>query len=147
MKQTMAITLGLAIAGQVFYQIGQRSVPRDAHPLVVLAIAYFVAGILCVALALPFGASFSGEKMKVAFSWPTAMVALSILAIEVGFLTAYRSGWTVGTGYAVASTATMLGLALIGKFVFDNPVSARQLAGLVLSSVAVWLLTSGTRPS
>jgi len=145
MQRAMAATLGLAIAGQIFYQIGQRSVPRDAHPLVVLAIAYFVAGVLCVALALLFGASFSGEKLKSALSWPTGLVALSVLAIEVGFLTAYRSGWTIGTGFAVASTSAVLGLALIGKFAFGNPMLPRQLAGLVLSCIAVWLLMTGSR--
>jgi multidrug transporter EmrE-like cation transporter len=145
MTQSMATTLGLAIAGQVFYQIGQRAVPRDAHPLIVLAIAYFAAGALCIAFAWLFGAPMAGAKLRSAVSWPTWLIALSIVAIELGFLTAYRSGWTIGTAFSVASTSTVFGLALLGGIVFSNPLSARQLAGLALSTLAVWLLVTGPR--
>ncbi len=55
MTQSMLLTLGLAIAGQILYQIEQRSVPIDASPPVVLALAYFAASALCVALTWIFG--------------------------------------------------------------------------------------------
>jgi hypothetical protein len=56
----MLLTLGLAIAGQIVYQVGQRAVPAHAPPVIVLILAYAVAGLICVALAWPFGA-FSSE--------------------------------------------------------------------------------------
>jgi multidrug transporter EmrE-like cation transporter len=147
MTQWMLATIAMAIAGQVIYQIGQRAVPRDASPFVVLALAYLVAAALCIALACAFGASVAGTKFRSALSWPTWVIALSIVAIELGFLTAYRSGWTIGTAYAVASTATLVSLAFFGRLVLSNPFSLRQLIGLVLSSLTVWLLATGGDPS
>lgn len=44
MTQSLLVTLGLALVGQVLYQIAQRAVPADASPLIVLAAAYFAAG-------------------------------------------------------------------------------------------------------
>jgi drug/metabolite transporter (DMT)-like permease len=145
MTKWMFATLGLAILGQIVYQIGQRSVPPGASPLVVLAVAYFAAGVLCVALAWPFGAFSSGVDWRGALAWPTWLIALSIVAIEIGYLTAYRSGWTLGTGFATASTVTVFALALIGWSSLGNTLSARQLAGLACSCAGVWLLSGGVR--
>lgn len=114
MTQWMLATLGLAIVGQIVYQIGQRSVPANASPLAVLAVAYFAAGVLCFVLAWPFGALASGVNLRSALAWPTWLIAIAIVAIEVGYLTAYRSGWTIGTAFVTASTVTAFALALVG---------------------------------
>lgn len=147
MTRWMFATLGLATAGQIVYHLGQRAVPRDAHPMLVLAVAYFAAGLLCIALAWPLGAAAGGVRLRPALCWPTWLIALSIVAIELGYLTAYRSGWTIGTAFAVASTSTVVSLALLGKILFSNPLSPRQLIGLALSSLAVWLLMAGPQAS
>jgi len=144
MTQAMLATLGLAIVGQILYQIGQRAVPADASPLIVLAVAYFAAGTLCLIFAWPFGAFAAGASVRAALAWPTWLIAVAIVAIEVGYLTAYRSGWTLGTAFATASTTTVVALALVGWVAQGNALSAKQLIGLTLSCLGVWLL-SGAR--
>jgi drug/metabolite transporter (DMT)-like permease len=147
MSQWMIASLGLAILGQVAYQIGQRSVPADASPLTVLAVAYFAAGVLCIALAWPFGVFTSGINLRSALAWPTWLIAIAIIAIEAGYLVAYRSGWTLGTAFVTASTVTMFALTLLGWVWLGNTPSARQLAGLACSCLGVWLLSGGLRTS
>jgi multidrug transporter EmrE-like cation transporter len=139
----MLATIALALAGQIVYQLGQRAVPHDASPLIVLAAAYFGAGVLCLAFAWPLGALNGGTHLRSSLSWPTGVIAISIVAIELGYLTAYRSGWTLGTAFATASTATVFGLAVVGRVAFANPLSMKQVLGLVLSSGALWLLSTG----
>jgi hypothetical protein len=46
MTQWMLATLGLAIVGQIVYQIGQRSVPANASPLAVLAVVRTAVGAI-----------------------------------------------------------------------------------------------------
>jgi drug/metabolite transporter (DMT)-like permease len=147
MTQWMLATLGLAIVGQIVYQISQRSVPADASPLTVLAVAYFAAAVLCVVLAWPLGALASGVNLRSAVAWPTWLIAIAIVAIEAGYLTAYRSGWSLGTAFITASTVTAFALALIGWVSLGHTPSARQLAGLACSCLGVWLLSSGVRTS
>jgi multidrug transporter EmrE-like cation transporter len=143
MTQWMLVTLGLAIAGQVVYQIAQRAVPHDASPLMVLAVAYFAAGALCLGLGWPFGVYAGGAKLRLALGWPTWLIAVSVVAIEIGYLTAYRSGWTIDTAYAAASCVTLFILALVGWSAIGNTFSLRQLGGLICACVGVWLLSTG----
>jgi hypothetical protein len=145
MTPAMIGTLILVVAGQIAYQVGQRSVPRDVHPLLILALAYFAAGILCTALAWPLGAAAGSARWRLAMGWPTALIVVSIIAIELGYLLAYRAGWTIGTVFAMASTGTVVCLALYGRFVLGNSISFRQLLGLAFSSLAVWLVTAAPR--
>lgn len=51
MTRTMFATLALAAAGQILYQIGQRAVPANASPLIVLTFAYAGAAFVCFAFA------------------------------------------------------------------------------------------------
>ena len=145
MNKWMLGTLGLATAGQIVYQLAQKSVPQDAPPLVVLAVAYLTAAALCVVLAWPFGALSGSISFRPALGWPTWMIAASIVAIEIGYLTAYRSGWTLGTAFTVASTLTVFALAVIGRFALGESLSTKQMLGLARSCVALWLLSSGSR--
>lgn len=147
MTSWMLLTLALAAAGQIAYHIGQRAVPRGAPPLIVLAGAYFVAGTLCIVAAWFAGAFADGVKLRAALGWPTWVIALSIVAIELGYLTAYRSGWTIGTAFATASASTVFGLALVDRLLLGNYLTVRQLVGLALSMAAVWLLAAGPRAS
>jgi hypothetical protein len=142
----MLVTIALALVGQIVYHIGQRAVPRDASPLVVLAVAYFVAGVLCVGLAWPLGALSPLPNLRSALAWPTWVIAIAIVAIELGYLLAYRSGWSIGNAFAIASTLTVFALALVARFAFGNPLTGRQLSGLAVSCLALWLLSPGPRP-
>jgi drug/metabolite transporter (DMT)-like permease len=143
MTQRMLLTLGLAIVGQILYQVGQRAVPANASPFVVLTVAYFAAGILSVIFAALFGVSASTADLKAAVAWPTWLIAVAIVAIEVGYLVAYRSGWTIGTAFVTASTITVIVLALIGWTLLGNSISLRQVAGIICACLAVWLLSGG----
>lgn len=144
MTPSMIATLGLAILGQIVYQIGQRAVPANASPFAVLVVAYFVAGVLSLCLAWPLGAAISTVSLRSAFAWPTWVIALAIVAIEFGYLMAYRSGWTIGTAFAIASTVTIVALALVGWVFLGNTLTVRQLAGLACSCAGVWLLAQPT---
>ena len=144
MNQAMLVTLGLAIIGQVVYQIGQRAVPANASLYVVLALAYFGAGLLCVVLAAWFG-TLNSPNLRAAAGWPTWLICLTIVAIEIGYLTAYRAGWTIGTAFATASTVSVCALAVVGWMSLGNSLSLRQIAGLGCSCAGIWLLVGGMR--
>lgn len=89
-------TIGLAIVSQVGYHMGQRSVPNTASPCVVLAAAYVTACVLCLVFIPIVGQTPTAADRRATVGWPTWIVALSIVGIRIGYLLAYRSGWTIG---------------------------------------------------
>lgn len=130
----------LVIVSQVAYQLAVKAVPREANPFGVLTVVYGLAMLTCIVLA-----PFAGKPMGIAdakrlFGWPAGLLALSVVGIEVGYLLAYRSGWTLGVTYAVASVATVALLAIIGTAWFGELIDARRVLGLALALLGGWLV-------
>jgi drug/metabolite transporter (DMT)-like permease len=144
MKMTFFGPLLTAIAGQVAYHLAQKSVPAAANPFATLSFAYLVGMVACVVAAPLAGNSLSMGDLRVAYSWQTWLLGASVVAIEIGYLLAYRSGWPIGVAFAIAATATTVLLAIVGALWFGEILGSRRILGLTLATVGVWLVV--TRP-
>lgn len=131
----------LAVASNVLYHVGQRSVPRDFHPLASLLVNYGVAfaGTL---LLLPFVPSPRplGSSLR-AVHWSSVAVGLAIVGVELAVLLAYRAGWNVGSlSVTIGSTLAVL-LVPLGMALFDERPSVTNLAGIGLCVLGLILVT------
>ena len=91
----------------------------------------------------------SGQGQTVALTdlrrlltWPTVLLALSVVGIEMGYILAYRAGWKIGVTYAFASGATVAILALLGALYFGDHLDIRKCLGLVLVLLGGWLVVA-----
>ena len=91
----------------------------------------------------------SGQGQTVALTdlrrlltWPTVLLALSVVGIEIGYILAYRAGWKIGVTYAFASGATVALLALLGALYFGDHLDIRKCLGLVLVLLGGWLVVA-----
>ena len=91
----------------------------------------------------------SGQGQTVALTdlrrlltWPTVLLALSVVGIEIGYILAYRAGWKIGVTYAFASGATVAILALLGALYFGDHLDIRKCLGLVLVLLGGWLVVA-----
>ena len=75
-------------------------------------------------------------------TWPTGLLALAVVGIEIGYLLAYRSGWKIGVTFAVTSVATVTVLALVGVALFAEHLDGRRVLGLVLALAGGWLVVA-----
>jgi drug/metabolite transporter (DMT)-like permease len=142
MKMTFFGPLLTAIAGQVAYHLAQKSVPAAANPFATLSFAYFVGMVACVVAAPLAGNSLSMGDLRVAYSWQTWLLGASVVAIEIGYLLAYRSGWPIGVAFAIAATATTVLLAVVGALWFGEILGSRRILGLALATAGVWLVVT-----
>jgi drug/metabolite transporter (DMT)-like permease len=133
-------TLGVAVLSQVLYHLGQRAVPRSAPPLQVLAFAYAGAFAMCLVSLFFVGRPSRLADLSVSVGWSTWLITLSIFGIEIGYLLAYRSGWTISVAFGVASTMTVVILAMIGMTLLGDPVTERRLLGLAFACLGLWLI-------
>jgi len=131
----------LVVVANAFYHLGQKSVPRAAHPVAAALGMYLVAGLAGLALLPLVQPLPTRASVGAAAHWSVALAGLSIVGIELGFLLAYRNGWEISS----ASLTTMVGLAMvllpIGIFVYREPMTPPRLLGFALCLVGLWLLS------
>jgi drug/metabolite transporter (DMT)-like permease len=135
-------SIALVIASQVAYQLAVKSIPRDANPFGILILVYGLALVVCIALAPFVGKPIVFADMKRFLSWPACLLALTVVGIEVGYLLAYRSGWTLGITFAVTSVAAVSVLALFGVAWFGEHLDGRRIAGLMLALAGGYLVVA-----
>jgi len=134
------LPVGLVVLANVVYHLGQKSIPRTAHPVVAALAIYAVAGVAGLAL-LPFVPPRPDRASVLAsVHWSVALVGLSIVGIEIGFLLAYRWGWQLSVVSLTAMVALALILLPIGVLVFRETLSPIRIFGFALCVVGLLLM-------
>ncbi|MEL7061656.1 MAG: hypothetical protein AAGN46_16640 [Acidobacteriota bacterium] len=140
---TTASPLLLAATALVAYHLAQKSVPADAAPVAVIAVAY-LAGLATCLVAAPFlleGATIPEAFASIGRAWPIcAAIGVAAAGIEFGFLLAYRAGWPVSTASLLVNVAVALVLLAVGLVVYREAVTSGVLVGVALCLSGLWLI-------
>ncbi len=135
------LSIVLVVVGNVIYHFGQRSIPQQAHPVVATFAAYLVA-LVVTAAAFPLIAA--GVDLRSAWrplNATTLLVGIGIVAIELGFLLAYRAGWVLSTASLTANVVVAVLFVGIGALFLREHLTPSRLAGVGLCLVGLWLVT------
>ena len=137
------LSIALVVLGNVVYHLALRTVPSSANPIVATLAAYAVAAATTTAL-LPWYGGHQGLGASIrALNGSTLLVGVAIVGIELGFLLAYRAGWTLGTASLSANAAVAVLLLAIGAIVFREPFSIGRTTGVGCCVVGLWLINRG----
>ena len=74
-------------------------------------------------------------------NWAVIGVGVGALAIEIGFLLAYRFGWNINSASVVMSISVALLLIPIGLLGFKEHLSMRGAAGIGCCLLGLYLLS------
>jgi drug/metabolite transporter (DMT)-like permease len=133
--------VALAVASNVVYHVGQRSVPKDFHPLASLLVNYGVA-LAGTLLLLPFVPSPKPLSSSLrAVHWSSVVVGLAIVGVELAILLAYRAGGNVGLLSITIGSALAVLLVPVGMALFHERPSATNVAGIALCVLGLILIT------
>jgi uncharacterized membrane protein len=121
----------LATGGALLYHLAQRSIPRELNPLLTTIIAYLVGISLCALFIFILPASRPLKQSLREANWAVFAVGLAVVAIEVGFVLAYRAGWKISVAAVATNTAVTILLIPIGILVFKDQLSTRNIVGLI----------------
>lgn len=144
MKSGLAIALGVAICGQVLYQLMQKGVSHGSHPVLSLLAFYGLAALLSLPLFWLYPLTGSVREGLGELNWAVLGVAASIVLIELGFLLAYRNGASLQSLYVTSAAFTTSALVLAGVLFYGEALSPQKLAGLGLALGGIWLLSRPT---
>ena len=108
MKSTLWF-LFIAALGNFSYHIGQKALPQNTNPMMLLMVIYAIAFASCAALLPFFKDAETLSVVQLLSVWQIWLVALGVLLIEIGFLLAYRSGGSLQwSGVAVNGAAALM---------------------------------------
>lgn len=124
--------IALTVFANVFYHILQKSTPVNVNPMLSLLITYISAALICL-IILPFYPEQNGimESFK-RINWVSYAMGIAIVGLELGYLLAYRAGWSISITAIVSNAAVTLLLIPIGLLLFKEHISPANLIGIVL---------------
>lgn len=135
----------LAILGLVLYQVVQKQIPPTANPGLVLLVTYTLSGAICwlyVAAKLYPKREITASLAEL--NWTSLGLPIAIIAVELGFLLMYRTGWKVGLGSLVVNVAASMILVVVGILAFNERLSVVNILGIGLSIIGLTLLNLKT---
>jgi multidrug transporter EmrE-like cation transporter len=96
--------------------------------------------LACIVFSPLAGRPLAVGDVRRLLTWPTGLLALAVVGIEIGYLLAYQSGWKIGVTFAVTSVATVTVLALVGAAWFAEHLDGRRVLGIALALAGRWLV-------
>jgi drug/metabolite transporter (DMT)-like permease len=77
----------------------------------------------------------------VKINWtPFVVLGLAIVGLEAGYVFLYRAGWKVSSGALTANICLAVALLIIGYLLYKETISVKQLAGVVVCGVGLFLI-------
>jgi drug/metabolite transporter (DMT)-like permease len=132
--------LSLAIAATVAYHLVLKLTPAGANPFLSLLVTYAgVTVLFAVVLALAPGPLHWREEFR-ALNWTALALAAAIVALDLGFLFLYRSGYDISLGALVTQSAAAMMLLVLGVLVFREKLSPANGLGVALCLAGLWLV-------
>jgi uncharacterized membrane protein len=130
----------MVIGGNLLYHCGQKSVPKNASPLLVLIVAYAISLTICIVIYC-----FTSDRSMVSAikgnNWSVLAIGLGAVIVEIGYLLAYRMGWNISVTSMTSSVAVATLLIPIGLLFFRERLSTANFFGIILCAVGLMLLT------
>jgi drug/metabolite transporter (DMT)-like permease len=135
---TGLIPVAMIVIGGVLYHVAQKSTPRGVDPFFSLTISFSLAALACFVIFLTKTGGAATQVKLV--NWTAYALALSVVAIESGYLIAYRAGYRINLTSLACNATVAIALLFIGSLMYAERLAPRSLAGAVLCLIGLSLL-------
>lgn len=132
--------VALVVLANCVYNITTKSTPSQANAFASLTVTYLTAAAASLALLLAGrGGGALGEFSSL--NWTAPVLGLSAVGLEVGYIFLYRAGWKVNTGPLAANLCLAIALVFLGRLLFGESVTPRQIAGIAVCLMGLVLVS------
>ena len=132
------ISVSLIIAGGVLYHLAQKSTPALVDPFLALFLTFGLASLTCLTIALSRHGVTATQLHRL--NWASVALALSVVAIESGYLIGYRFGLKLNITFFACNTMVALVLLVVGTFLYRESFTLRNASGMFFCVVGLVLL-------
>ena len=132
--------VALVVLSNVVYQICAKSVPGGLNPFAALTVTYLVGALVSAALFFILGKQPNPLKEIGNLNWAPFVLGLVIVGLEVGFIYAYKAGWSVSTVSIVQGAALAIILIFVGFLLFREELTWNKLVGVGICLVGLFFI-------
>ena len=131
----------VVIGSNCMYNICAKSTPEGANAFASLLITYTTAAVttLMIMMVTLKPVNIVPELGKT--NWTSFVLGLAIVGLEFGYINVYRAGWKISVGTLVANIGLAIALIIIGALLYKEVITARQLAGIAVCAVGLFLIS------
>ena len=130
----------VVVGANTIYNISAKSTPNNVNSFASLAISYAIG----MALSLVMFFITSENKNLIAelskTNWTALALGVAIVALEFGYVCLYRAGWNISIGTLVANISLACVLLVVGILLYKETVSIKQIIGMVISAIGLFLI-------
>jgi drug/metabolite transporter (DMT)-like permease len=130
----------LAIITSMLYHLFQKLTPAGANPILALIITYLTATLASLLLLPAFPLSVNLRESLKGINWVSVALGVTIVGLELGYLLAYRAGWNISIAGIFSNATVALLLIPIGMALFNEKLSAFNLAGILFCTLGLVLV-------
>lgn len=130
----------IVVGANCLYHISSKSTPSSVNSFASLFVTYAVAAIVAGVL---FFATASQKNLIAEISktnWSSILLGLSIVALEFGYINAYRIGWKISVASVVANILLACVLLFVGMLLYKESISPRQVLGIAVCALGLILI-------
>lgn len=137
---SMVWPIVLAVFSNIIYQICAKGVPKDMDAMASMTITYLV-GAVCSAVMF-FVMNKNGDLLHeyAKMNWAPVFLGVSVVGLEVGFIYAYKNGWSVSTASIVQSAFLAVALIIVGRILYHEAITANKVIGMVICLIGLYFI-------
>ena len=132
--------IALIVLSNVVYQICAKSVPEGMNPLASLTVTYFVGTIVSGALYFALNRDGNLFREYEQLNWAPFILGIVIVGLEVGFIYAYKAGWSVNTASVVQSAFLAVALIFVGYLLYHEALTWNKIVGVMICLAGLVLI-------
>jgi drug/metabolite transporter (DMT)-like permease len=133
--------IAMVVFANIFYSICTKSTPDNANAFLSLTVTYLTAAVISFALFLVSGQRYNIGAEVTKLNWSSIVLGFSIVALEFGYICAYRAGWKISVGSLVANICLACALVFVGLLLYRETVTVRQVIGIAVCVIGLILIT------
>lgn len=137
---TYYLPIILIVTANVFYNICTKSTPETANPFLSLLVTYLVAALLTFILMLTNGLDEGIVQSFKRLNWTSFALGISVVALEFGYINAYRVGWNISLGSLVANISLAILLIPVGLLFYKEVLTTNHLVGIALCLAGLFFI-------
>ena len=126
--------------GNCLYNVCAKSTPLKADAYLSMSVSYLVGALVSFGIFYFFQGKESLSTEVTKLNWTAPALGFSIVALEVGYIFAYRSGWKINTASLVTNIALAVMLLVIGFLFYGESITVSKVAGVVICCIGLYFL-------